>query len=250
MIGWLKPDWPAPARVRALTTTRRGGVSTGGYGSLNLGDHVNDDPAAVTENRRLLRTNACLPAEPVWLRQVHGTRCVALPCAQSSVPPEADAVVTRSSRQVCAILTADCLPLLLCDTAGSVVGAAHAGWRGLLGGVIEATVAAMEQPGARLMAWLGPAIGPQAFEVGDEVRASFVAEEAASAAAFVPCPGSGGKWLCDLYALARMRLARVGVRQVSGGEHCTYAEPDLFFSYRRERQTGRMASLIWLSEQE
>ncbi len=238
--GWIVPDWPAPARVRALVTTRRGGVSTGPYASLNLGGHVGDVVASVVQNRTILR--ASLPSEPVWLKQVHSV-AVAEADAAAGVP-EADAAVARRAGTVCAVLTADCLPLLLCDRHGAVVGAAHAGWRGLADGVIEATVAAMAVPTADLLAWLGPAIGPQSFEVGDEVRAGFTARHPAAAAAFVP--HGSVKWLADIYALARLRLAALGVEHVYGGGLCTYRDSECFYSYRRDGVTGRMASLVWL----
>lgn len=237
---FIVPDWPAPPNVRALVTTRAGGVSAGPWASLNLGDHVGDDPAAVAENRRILR--ARLPAEPHWLRQVHGTRCV--DAALATADSEADAAFVRHPGAVCAVLTADCLPVLLCDAAGTVVAAAHAGWRGLAAGVIEATVRAMDVPGEQLMAWLGPAIGPQNFEVGGEVRATFTAHDPAAAAAFAVRPG--GKWLCDIYGLARQRLAVLGVRRVAGGDFCTVREAGRFYSYRRDGATGRMASTIWM----
>lgn len=236
----IVPDWPAPPGVRALVTTRHGGVSAGPYASLNLGRHVGDDPAAVAENRRRLGT--LLPAEPVWLQQVHGTGVAdAGSCAGM---PEADAAFARRAGVVCAILTADCLPVLLCDGEGTVVAAAHAGWRGLAAGVLEATVAAMAVEPGRLLAWLGPAIGPAAFEVGEDVRTAFVAGDDGAAAAFTP--GRPGKWFADLYALARRRLERAGVARVWGGGACTYAEPGRFYSFRRERDTGRMASLVWI----
>jgi YfiH family protein len=233
------PDWPAPANVRALSTTRSGGVSAAPWHSFNLGDHVGDDPAAVAENRRRLRE--LLPTDPAWLKQVHGRRCLDAAAGGG----EADAACARQKHAVCAVLTADCLPLLFCDDAGTVVAAAHAGWRGLAAGVIESTVTAMAVPGDRLMAWLGPAIGPASFEVGDEVRTTFVAADPAAAAAFVAHPG--GKWLCDLYRLARQRLAALGVTRVFGGNACTLREAGRFYSYRRDGATGRMASLIWLA---
>ncbi len=240
MNGWIVPDWPAPARVRARITTRAGGISTGPCASLNLAAHVGDDPAAVAENRRRLRAN--LPAEPVWLNQVHGIRVVDAASAVAGV--EADAAVAREKGVVCAVLTADCLPVLLCNDAGTVVGVAHAGWRGLSGGVVEATVRAMNEPPPRLLAWLGPAIGPQAFEVGAEVRAAFLAHSPDAAAAFAA--KENGKWLADLYRLATLRLNALGVSRVYGGGRCTFLEADSFYSYRREKTTGRMASLIWL----
>lgn len=239
MIDVIVPDWPAPPTVRALATTRRGGFGTGLYAGLNLAAHVGDDPLTVAANRQLLRNR--LPAAPCWLKQVHGVRCVDAAGAWHGA--EADASFSRSPAVACTVLTADCLPLLFCDTAGTVVAAAHAGWRGLAAGVLEATVAAMAVPSSGIMAWLGPAIGPEAFEVGGEVRDVFLAEDAAAVAAFRP---HGNKWLCDLYALARLRLARLGVTRVHGGDWCTYGDRDRFFSYRRDGTTGRMATLVWL----
>lgn len=240
MAELIIPDWPAPPNVRALVTTRQGGVSLSPWDSFNLGDHVGDDPAQVAENRKRLR--ARLPGDPVWLRQVHGTRCV----DAGAVAPgtEADAAISRQPGVVCAVLTADCLPLLLCDDAGTVVGVAHAGWRGLLSGVIEATVAAMATPAERLQAWLGPAIGAQSFEVGDEVRTQFMAHNLAAKAAFVV--GNPGKWQCDIHLLARQRLVALGVRRIASADFCTVRDRESFFSYRRDGVTGRMASLIWL----
>lgn len=240
MSDFIVPVWTAPPGVRALSTTRVGGVSAAPWHSFNLGDHVGDDARAVAANRALLRR--ALPAEPVWLNQVHGTRCIDAATARPG--SEADASFTRQRGVVCAVLTADCLPVLLCDEAATVVGIAHAGWRGLAAGVIEAAVAAMQLPGGELMAWLGPAIGPQAFEVGGEVRERFVAHDAQAVAAFVTAPS--GKWRCDIYALARQRLRALGVRRVAGADSCTVADSKRFFSYRRDGATGRMASLIWL----
>lgn len=236
----LLPDWRAPRGVRAFSTTRAGGVSEGPWRSLNLGDHVGDDPANVAENRARLRS--VLPADPVWLKQVHGTRCI----VADSAPRDAvaDAAVTRAPNVVCAVLTADCLPVLLCDDEASVVGIAHAGWRGLAAGVIEATVAEMATSGECLMAWLGPAIGPTAFEVGDEVRAAFIAGDAEAEFAFAA--HGKGKWLCDIYSLAARRLASLGVRRVTRPDFCTVSDAARFFSYRRDGASGRMASLIWL----
>lgn len=241
MNGWIVPDWPAPPGVRALVTTRAGGVSAGPYASFNLATHVGDDPAAVTENRRRLRAH--LPGEPLWLAQVHGSGVVraedAVDCA------EADAAFTRRAGRVCAVLTADCLPVLLCNDVGTVVCAAHAGWRGLAGGVLEAALRAMGEPPERLLAWLGPAIGPRAFEVGAEVREAFLAHAPEATAAFAP--RSNGKWLADLYRLAEQRLNAAGVARVLGGGHCTFSEAERFYSFRREKTTGRMASLIWMA---
>ena len=241
------PEWPAPATVKALQTTRAGGVSVTPYGSFNLGSHVGDNPLAVSRNRMLLAP--LLPSEPVWLNQVHGLAVVNV--AQAGCLPEADASVSTHPGAVCVVMTADCLPILLCDEQGTVVGAAHAGWRSLCDGVIEATVHAMKVPAPTLMAWLGPAIGATRFEVGDEVRAAFVAQQPQAAAAFVPSAsgvqGASGKWLADLYQLARLRLNAQGVTRVYGGGLCTYSDPDRFYSYRRDGVTGRMGTFIWLS---
>ena len=235
----IQPDWPAPPGVFSLMTTRTGGVSLSPWASFNLGDHVGDDPAHVAENRARLRQQ--LPAEPGWLKQVHSATAVEV----GSGLIEADAAFTRQAESVCAVLTADCLPVLFCDRAGSVVAAAHAGWRGLAGGVLEATVAAMQVPAGEILAWMGAAIGPQAFEVGDEVRQAFVAQHPEAALAFVP--HGPNKWLADIYQLARIRLNHAGVQAIYGGGRCTFTEAETFYSYRREGVTGRMASLIWLA---
>ncbi|MGA9666496.1 MAG: peptidoglycan editing factor PgeF [Gallionella sp.] len=236
------PDWPAPANVKSLQTTRLGGCSSAPYDSLNLGDHVGDAPLAVARNRMLLNTR--LPSEPVWLNQVHGTAVADADLA--SCLPQADACIARHRDAVCVVMTADCLPVLLCDTQGSVVGAAHAGWKGLANGVIEATVQAMDVAPQNLMAWLGPAIGQPAFEVGEEVRAVFVDADPRAAEAFMP--GKSGKWLADIYKLARLRLNALGIANVHGGGYCTYGERERFFSYRRDGMTGRMGTFIWLGE--
>ena len=314
---WLTPDWPVPPMVRALSTLRGGGVSEGVFASLNLGDHVGDSAGAVRENRRALRAAAGLPAEPEWLRQVHGVRVRDLdfpfgcgastgvigsaeseslprvadaavrglesphrPLASDSAASSldvaaADAAVTGQPGRVCAILTADCLPVLLASETGDRVGAAHAGWRGLAAGVIEATVAALGCPPRELLAWLGPAIGPERFEIGAEVREELLrgalvpvdrprrfaggeagdvasagvvggvaTDDDAAAAAFVP--NARGRYLADLYALARLRLARLGVRRIYGGGECTHTASDKYFSHRRDGRTGRQATLIWL----
>ena len=240
MSNLIVPDWLAPPGVRALATTRQGGASHGPWHSFNLGAHVGDDSPAVAANRALLRRE--LPAEPVWLAQAHGSRCVD---AALTVPGvEADASFTRQRGVVCAVLTADCLPVLLCDDQASVVAIAHAGWRGLAAGVIEATVAALGEPGMRLMAWLGPAIGPQAFEVGGEVREIFVAHDPRAASAFAAA--ANGKWLCDIFQLAHRRLHALGIRRITRADYCTARDEQQFFSYRRDGITGRMASLVWL----
>ena len=241
----LKPDWPAPARVRAAVTTRIGGCSEGPYASLNLGVHVGDDPQCVAANRAWLRRALNLNGEPVWLRQVHGVTVVPLPAPPDAL--EADAAVATQAGVVCAILTADCLPVLFCDEAGSVVAAAHAGWRGLLAGVLENTLQAMAVPPPRVIAWLGPAIGPRAFEVGAEVRNAFVARDPAAAAAFASST-SPGKYLGDLYALARLRLRAAGVQKIYGGNLCTHGDGERFYSFRRDGVCGRMASLVWLQD--
>ena len=221
-------------------TTRAGGASIAPWDSLNLGDHVGDDPAHVAANRARLRQH--LPAEPGWLRQVHSARVIEL---GRDANPEADASFTREPGRVCAVLTADCLPALFCDRAGSVVAAAHAGWRGLADGVLEATVAAMQVEPGEILVWMGAAIGPQAFEVGDEVRQAFVDRHPEAAAAFVP--HAPGKWFADIFALARIRLSHAGVRAIHGGGRCTFTESERFYSYRRDGVTGRMAALVWLA---
>jgi YfiH family protein len=240
----IHPDWPVPSRVKSLMTTRRGGVSSAPWDSFNLGDHVGDDPQHVAANRANLREH--LPAEPLWLKQVHSARVVE-PGRDAKL--EADAAFTRNPATICAVLTADCLPVLFCDRGGNVVAAAHAGWRGLAGGVLEATVAAMGVAPGDILAWMGAAIGPQAFEVGDEVRQAFVGRHTEAAGAFTPLPSADAatqKWLADIYQLARIRLNRAGVTSIYGGGRCTYGESGEFFSYRRDRVTGRMAALIWL----
>jgi len=239
----ITPDWPAPPGVRAACSTRAGGVSLGGHAGLNLGSACGDAPEAVAENRRRLAAALGLPGEPQWLRQVHGTRVVAAPLAEPL--PEADAAWTAQPGVVCVAQAADCLPVLFCADDGSAVAAAHAGWRGLCAGVLEATVAALPVAPARLLAWLGPAIGPEAFEVGAEVRAAFVAADPAAAACFHADPRSG-RLHADLFALARQRLARAGVGRVHGGGLSTHADPARFYSYRRDGVCGRMAALVWL----
>jgi len=241
---WIVPRWPAPARVRAVSTTRSGGVSRPPYDTLNLGDHVSDDPGAVAANRDRLARTLALPASPAWLQQVHGTRVV--DAAGVTAPVAADAAFARAPDTVCAVLTADCLPVLLCDRGGRAVAAAHAGWRGLAAGVIEQAVAALRIPGGELLAWLGPAIGALAYVVGEEVRDTFLAHDPAAAAAFRPAADGG--WHADLYLLARQRLQSRGVTAVYGGECCTFREAERFYSYRRDGVTGRMASLIWLQD--
>ncbi|MBI4291533.1 MAG: peptidoglycan editing factor PgeF [Betaproteobacteria bacterium] len=239
---WIAPEWPAPAQVRGVITTRAGGASRGAFESFNLGANVGDDALAVAQNRRELRRY--LPAEPLWMRQVHGVRVIDAESAAAET--EADGAVTRTAGRVLAVLTADCLPVLLCDEAGTVAGIAHAGWRGLAAGVIEAVVAAMRVPPERVLAYIGPGIGAAAYEVGPEVREAFLAQGAEAAQAFTA--REGGRFFADLALLARQRLRCVGVARVHAGAHCTYAEEKKFFSFRRDGATGRMASLIWLEE--
>lgn len=239
--AWIEPDWPAPPGVRALSTLRSGGVSRGPFAEFNLADHVGDDPDAVAANRALLRRAAALPAEPAWLQQVHGRGVI--PAGEGPATGPADGSWTDRGGRVCVVLTADCLPVLLARRDGSAVAALHAGWRGLAAGVLEAGVAALGGGGG-LVAWLGPAIGPDHFEVGPEVRAAFLAEDAGAAAAFRPA-ARPGHHLADLYLLARQRLAHAGVADVHGGGWCTFADAERFYSYRRDGVTGRMATLVW-----
>jgi polyphenol oxidase len=249
--GFIRPDWPAPPNVFAFVSARDApGVSAPPFDACNLGDHVDDAADAVRSNRRLLREALHLPAEPLWLRQVHGIEV----CDADALGPHsdrlniiADASLTRRPGEVLAVLTADCLPILLCADDGSEVAAVHAGWRGLAAGAIEATVRRMHTPASRLLAWLGPAIGPDAFEVGSEVRSAFVRQDTAAAAAFRPIAAAGAdeKWLCNLPLLTKMRLRSLGLSRIGGGDLCTVSDPARFFSHRRDRRTGRMASLIW-----
>jgi YfiH family protein len=290
----ITPDWPAPPGVRAAFTLRTGGVSVAPYDSLNLGARIGDSPKAVAENQRRVREKLRLPAEPIWLEQVHGVEVVELravagsgvraaagggaagagtPSLANAAAPRdtadgtgddharsggtlaqrgnspdllqtGDASVARRAGWVCAIRVADCMPVLFAAQDGSVVGAAHAGWRGLAGGVLEATIGRFGVPASKLIAWMGPAIGPRHFEVGDDVRDAFMASDADSASAFVA--NTRGRWQCDLYALARRRLKALGVSAIYGGGWCTFADADRFFSYRRDGQCGRMAALIWI----
>jgi YfiH family protein len=244
-VAWLAPEGAWPRSVKALTTLRQGGVSHGSHAGLNLATHVDDQPAAVQENRRRLRLAAALPAEPAWLEQVHGIAVFEHDGPPPMSPPRADAAVTSRPGQVCAVLTADCLPVVFASRDGARAGVAHAGWRGLVGGVLEATVAALQVPPAEIVAWLGPAIGPQAFEVGEEVRTAFVAGAAENASAFEP--NAAGRYQADLYRLARLALARVGVHAVSGGGACTVTDAARYYSFRRDGgRTGRMATLVWI----
>ena len=241
-IAWLEPQWDA-SRVQVRSTLRTGGVSRGAYRSLNLAAHVGDEAACVAVNRRRLASLAALPAEPLWLEQVHGSEVV-VHQATGNIP-RADAAVAFESGRVCVVMTADCLPVVIRDREGTRVAVAHAGWRGLAAGVLEQTVLALRCPPAELLAWLGPAISSAAFEVGAEVRSAFLARSRDFADCFVPKPRD--RLQADLYALARIALAHAGVGQVYGGSWCTYGEPDSFFSFRRDRETGRMATLAWLA---
>lgn len=239
-LGFIIPNWPAPPNVRALQTTRLGGVSCSPYDSLNFGNHVNDNHIHVAHNRQLL--SHYLPSEPVWLNQVHGTQVVN--AANSTRVPDADASFSTQKNVVCVTMTADCLPVLLCDTAGTVVAAVHAGWRSLCDGVIESTVSAMSANPQDIIAWFGPAIGPNSFEVGSEVRAQFIAKDAQAESAFI---ANGDKYLGDLYQIAKQRLNNLGVMRIDGGDMCTFTDKEHFFSFRRDGATGRMATLIWLA---
>ncbi|MCU7870936.1 MAG: peptidoglycan editing factor PgeF [Candidatus Thiodiazotropha sp. (ex Lucinoma borealis)] len=242
MIETLLPGWPAPENVRSLVTTRQGGCSVSPFDSLNLADHVGDDPQAVSLNRHRVQIQCQLPVSPFWLSQVHG--CSVASPDKDQVGCQADAVYTDRAGVVCAVLTADCLPLLITDRYGREVCAVHAGWRGLAAGVIERALQRFEADTDQLLVWLGPAIGPTAFEVGDEVRQCFLDRDQADESAFRP--SRSGHWLADIYTLARLRLARAGVGSIAGGEYCTVTQQALFYSYRRDGVTGRMASLIWL----
>ena len=239
---WIVPDWPAPARVRAFVTTRAGGVSRGAYATMNLSASNGDEPVDVARNRAIVC--AALPAMPTWMRQVHGTEVLDLD-RWSGDRPTADAAVAGLQGKVCNVLTADCLPLLLCDTEGNRVAVAHAGWRGLAAGVIENAVASLQALPGEVLAWMGPAIGPKAFEVGPEVREAFVSRDARAESAFAP--HVPGKFMADLYALARLRLESVGITSIHGGGFCTYTETQRFFSYRREKMSGRLGAFIWLA---
>lgn len=242
MDSLILPNWPIPAGIKACSTTRHGGISQPPYDSLNLGTHVGDNAQAVADNRQRLVVGAGLPQMPLWLEQVHGTRVLAL---DGQIPEDlcADAVYSQVVGQVCAVMTADCLPVLFASQAGDEVAAAHAGWRGLCDGILERTIEHFTAAPSKITAWLGPAIGPQQFEVGAEVRAAFVAADMAAASAFIP---HGDKFLADIYLLARQRLQRAGVFAIYGGNRCTVTEMSHFFSYRRDGVTGRLASLIWV----
>jgi purine-nucleoside/S-methyl-5'-thioadenosine phosphorylase / adenosine deaminase len=248
----LWAGWRAPPGVRALATTRSGGVSVAPMDALNLATHVGDAHEAVAENRRRLRAAAGLAGEPRWLHQVHGVTVADLDALPEGTEPQADAAVTTRAGTACAVLTADCMPVLFAASDGSAVAAAHAGWRGLAAGVLEATVGALRErvaPATGLVSWIGPAIGARHFEVRDDVREAFLAADPDSGVAFER--GREGRWLCDLVLFARRRLAALGVTDGGGGTWCTYADAGRFYSYRRDVQhrrlasTGRSATLIW-----
>jgi len=245
----ITPNWPAPDNVHAVSTTRISGESKGVYAGLNLAQHVGDDPQTVEQNRRQLSTVLALPNEPFWLNQVHQATALNTSTQnkvlKGSVVPDADASFSSQENRVCAVMTADCLPVLICNSQGNKVSAIHAGWRGLAEGVIENSIAGLNERPGRLMAWLGPAIGPQAFEVGEEVRCTFVEKFAQAEAAFIQ--NRPGHYLADIYQLARLVLDSVGVKAIYGGEYCTFNDANHFYSYRRDGTTGRQASLIWFS---
>jgi polyphenol oxidase len=242
MTNVIVPQWPAPEGVGACSSTRIGGVSLPPYDSLNLGAHCGDNPEHVEENRTRLFAAGGLPSKPVWLEQVHGTAVLPL-TGGPYLSKRADASYSATPGTVCAVMTADCLPVLFCNRAGTEVAAAHAGWRGLCEGVLEETIACFHDKPENILAWLGPAIGPEAFEVGAEVREAFMAKAAEAVSAFRP---AGEKYFADIYLLARQRLARAGVTNIYGGDRCTFSEKQQFFSYRRDKTTGRMASFVWL----
>ncbi len=245
-LDFIYPDWPAPAHVKALTTTRNGGFSVGTYSSFNLSNLVGDEPGNVRRNRALLRDVLKLPSDPLWLTQVHGNRVI--DAFDAAPGEEADGCVTGTPGVVCAVLTADCLPIFICDRRSTRIGILHAGWRGLAAGIVEEGLRKIQLPTGNLLAWLGPAIGSSAYEVGDEVRQKFVSLDRELAESFTPVPGRKGHWLADLYDLARRRLRAQGVHSIYGGLRCTLRERQLFFSHRRDGGCGRMASLIWLDK--
>ena len=239
MFPIIKPDWPAPKNVHGFTTTRIGGVSKSPYDTFNLGDHVKDNPGDVKKNREILR--AKIPSEPFWLAQNHTT--IALEVAPFEVPPHADASYTREPKKVCLVMTADCLPILVCDKKGTVVSAIHAGWRGLAMGILPITLEALNIPVEETLVWFGPAIGPTAFELRDDVRHAFISNHMANESHFKAMDEC---YLGDMYAIARWQCAKRGIENVYGGGLCTVSDPERFFSFRRDGETGRLATLIWL----
>ena len=242
-LQFITPNWKAPNTVHAYTTTRNSGVSQDRYASLNLSINVGDDPTHVKENRHLLSQALALPSEPHWMQQVHGNYVVEAETITANT--QADASYTHQPQQICVVQTADCLPILLTNLAGSVVAAIHGGWRSLQQGIISKTIAAMQTDPKQLLAWLGPAIGPKRFEVGPEVRAAFIGSAAEHEIAFKP--GNSDRWYADIYCLARQQLCFAQVTEITSGEHCTMSEPELFYSYRRDGVTGRLATLIWIA---
>lgn len=253
-IKQIKPNWAVPQSIQSFCTTRAGGVSNTPFDSLNLGLNAGDDPESVLNNRSIL--NRCIPSEPIWLKQIHGTT-VSTPNSRKlfgAGPYEADAAVSNIPNEVLAVLAADCMPVLFASRKGDVIGAAHGGWRGLSGGVLENTIQAMcnLSPGLSpqdISVWMGPAIGPTAFEVGEDVLQAFSSQgQAILSKAFIPIPGRAGKYLANLYLLAQDRLSTLGIKQVDGGDFCTFSDPEYFFSYRRDKKTGRFATLIWIAQ--
>jgi YfiH family protein len=242
---WLIPNWDAPENIKAVMTSRQGGVSNPPFDSMNLADHVDDDLQMVAKNRASLKQKLSLPNDPFWLTQVHGVT-IANADQQYKGKVKADASVAYKAGSVCAVMTADCLPVLFCNQQGTAIAAAHAGWRGLHTGILEQTVKSLNCPAKEVMAWFGAAIGAKHFEVGNEVREAFVSVQAEANNAFISSANTG-KWLADIYLLARLRLQAIGVNKITGGEYCSYQDKKRFYSYRREIKTGRMASLIWMS---
>lgn len=244
MFDIITPNWSAPAKIKAFSTTRNGGVSQAAFASLNLAHHVGDDAELVKKNRELLKTALQLPSEPFWISQVHGVNVVEIGIEKHSSPITADASYTRQTNAVCVILTADCLPILICDRKATIVAAIHAGWRGLAAGVIEQTIKALNISGDQLLAWLGPAIGPDKYEVGEDVLEKFIAIDSQAEIAFKS--SSSNRWLANMYLLAKQRLISCGITAIYGGDYCTHSDEKRFFSYRRDKLTGRMATGIWL----
>lgn len=245
-LSFIAPDWPAPENIKALVTTRQGGTSLSPFDSFNLGLHVGDIPEHVMRNRQQLQQRLATTHAPQWLQQIHG--CSVIESKADGSVPEADACFTSAVGLPCSVMTADCLPVLFCTAAGDRVAAAHAGWRGLADGVLEATVSKLQVPAHELLVWLGPAIGPQQFEVGDDVRDAFLSFSAECDGAFVAHSNKPNHWFADLYMLARIRLQAKSIGQIYGGDFCTFSDQKRFFSYRRDGVTGRMASLIWRTE--
>jgi YfiH family protein len=247
-MQFIKPEWPAPNNIHAYTTTREAGYSPPPFASLNLGKSVNDDASFVSKNRELLIRSLGLPSEPIWLKQVHSNKVINIDQLSNTAQPEADASITTIANRVCIVMTADCLPVLICNRDGTKAAAIHAGWRGLASGILENAIKELNEPVEQLLAWLGPAIGPTRFEVSEDVVTAFLEKDAKAQSAFIPKDATPGKWLGNLYLLATQRLQNLGLLEVYGGNHCTYTDEKNFYSYRRDQGvTGRMATLIWLS---